>query len=80
MLNDLQDKQLHLYTHFPLQNKQVSDFNSALFFINTNYPQPIHFYIYGIRKTLDDREISLMFTKNNVSVNKMNGEKDAGCW
>jgi hypothetical protein len=38
-----------------------------------------HFYIYGPRgvshlddKTLDDRKICLMFTKNNITVSEMN--------
>jgi len=70
--NNLQNKQLRLHSHFSLQSKHVSNFNSALFFINTNFTQSIHFYIYGIRKTLDSREICLVFTKNNIFMKKMN--------
>jgi hypothetical protein len=63
------------YVHihiFRWQNRQVLKFDDALFFINTNYTQTIHFYIYGIRKVLNGIGISLMFTKNNIFVNKMN--------
>jgi len=52
----------------------MSNFDGALFFINTNYTQTIYFYIYGIRKTLDDIGICLMFTKNNIFVTKMNSK------
>jgi hypothetical protein len=54
------------------ENRQISHFNNALYFINTDYAQPTYFYIFGVRKVLDDRKIWLMFTKNNGAVNKMN--------
>ena len=57
---------------FQLQKQQMSHFNNALSFINTDHTQPTYFYIFSARKTLDDRGICLMFTKNNMAVDKMN--------
>jgi len=54
------------------ENKQMSHFNNALHFINTDHTQPTYFYIFAVRKVLDNRKIWLMFTKNNGTVNKMN--------
>jgi len=57
---------------FRFNNRQMSHFNNALSFINVNCTQPTYFYIFSARKVLDDRRICLMFTKNNISVTKMN--------
>jgi hypothetical protein len=48
-------------------------FGGVLFFLNAELTQLIHFYIYGLRKTLGGKKICLAFTKNNVIVGKMNG-------
>jgi len=59
----------------------ATSFGGVLFFLNAEFTQLIHFYIYGLRgvshlgdKTLDDKKICLMFTKSNITVSKMNGE------
>ncbi len=35
------------------KNRQLSHFNNALYFVNADYTQPTHFYIFGVRKVLD---------------------------
>lgn len=57
---------------FELDNEQISYFNNALSFINTNYTQPTYFYISFVRKLLNDKRICLMLTKNNMAVHKNN--------
>jgi len=52
----------------------MSHFNNALSFINTDCTQPAYFYTFSARKVLDDKSICLMFTKNNMAVNKMNNK------
>jgi hypothetical protein len=52
----------------------VTSFDGVLFFLNAEFTQLIHLYIYGLRKTLDDKKICLMFTKNNITVSETNGE------
>ena len=77
--NNLQDKQLHLYICSVQQNKEVwfdfarhlSKFDGVLFFLNANFTQIIHFYIYKLHKTLEDSRICLMFTKSNIALSKM---------
>jgi hypothetical protein len=79
--NNLQDKQLHLYICSVQQNKEarfdfarhLSKFDGVLFFLNANFTQTIHFYIYKLHKTLEDSRICLMFTKNNIAIGEMNG-------
>jgi hypothetical protein len=51
--------------------RHLSKFDGVLFFLNANFTQIIHFYIYELRKTLEDSRICLMFTKNNISLSKM---------
>lgn len=55
-----------------LENKQMSYFNNALSFINTNYTQPTYFYIFFVRKLLNDKRICLTLIKNNIAVHKKN--------
>ena len=79
-LNNLQDKQLYLYICSVQQDKEVwfdvachlSKFDDVLFFLNANFTQIIHFYIYKLHKTLEDNRICLMFTKSNIVVGEMN--------
>lgn len=80
--NNLQDKQLHLYICSVQQNKEawfdfarhLSKFDGVLFFLNANFTQIIHFYIYKLHKTLEDNKICLMFTKSNIALSKMDSE------
>lgn len=53
---------------FGLENKQMSYFNNASTFINTNYTQPTYFYIFFVRKLLNDKRICLTLIKNNIAV------------
>ena len=57
---------------FVSSNKQISYFNNTLSFINTNCTQPTHFYIFLVRKSLSNKKICLMLTKNNAGVHKKN--------
>ncbi len=69
-------KNTYVYIYrFSFKNRQMSHFNNALSFINADYTQLTYFYIFSARKVLDDRRICLMFTKNNMTVNKMNNCK-----
>lgn len=52
----------------------ATNFGGVLFFLNAELTQLIHFYIYWLRKTLNDKKICLMFTKNNITVGKMDSE------
>ncbi len=60
--------------HFNSRNRQIAHFNTALLFINTDYTQPAYFYIFSARKVLDDKGICPMFTKNNMTANKINNK------
>jgi len=42
-----------------------------LFFINTDYVQPLHLYMWR-NYLLNSNEICYMFTKNNIAMNEMN--------
>ena len=59
---------------FISKNSRIAHFNSALLFINADCTQPAHFYIFSTRKVLEDRGICLMFTKNNITANKINNK------
>jgi hypothetical protein len=80
--NNLQGKQLYLYIGSVQQNKEawfdfachLSKFDGVLFFLNANFTQIIHFYIYKLHKALEDNKICLMFTKSNMALSKMDGE------
>lgn len=52
--------------------KQISHFNNTLLFINTNYTQATHFYKFLSYKSLNNKKICMMLTKNNVGVHKKN--------
>jgi hypothetical protein len=77
--NSLQDKRLYLYIRSVQQDKEgrfgfacrLSKFDDVLFFLNTDFTQIVHFYIYKLYKTLEDNRICLVFTKNNISLSEM---------
>jgi len=59
---------------FSQRKRGKSKSDGALFFINANFTQIIHFYIYKLHKALENNKICLMFTKSNMALSKRDNE------
>lgn len=66
-------KNTYVYVcHIRSYKRRKSHFIDALSFINANCTLSTYFYISGARKMLDGMRICPVFTKNNMTVVKMN--------